>query len=200
MTTTTTLLKQTPSQTVGPFFAYGLTAEQYGYGYTSAYMPVLAEPRAKGEAIELVGQVFDGKGVPIADAVIEISQLDSTGQAITTRQQAEETGFTGFGRCGTGFDKHQRFHFRTVKPGAEAADEAPVINVIVLMRGLLVHAFTRVYFDDESAANSKDKVLKSVPEERRPTLVAKREELPGGVRYTFDIHMQGPQETVFFDL
>jgi protocatechuate 3,4-dioxygenase alpha subunit len=197
---TTQLLKQTPSQTVGPFFAYGLVAEQYGYGYTSAYMPVLAEPKAKGEAIEIVGQVFDGKGDVIADAVIEISQLDADGQPITTREQAKAAGFTGFGRCGTGFDAHQRFHFRTVKPGPEAPDEAPVINVIVLMRGMLLHAFTRIYFDDESAANGRDKVLASVPQERRSTLIARREQLPGGVRYHFDIRMQGPDETVFFDL
>jgi protocatechuate 3,4-dioxygenase alpha subunit len=196
----TELLKQTPSQTVGPYFAYGLTAEQYGYGYTSAYTPVLAEPRAVGEAIELIGQVFDGAGNPVNDAVIEISQLDSAGQPITSRELAADTGFTGFGRCGTGFDKHLQFRFRTVKPGAEAADEAPVINVIVLMRGLLVHAFTRIYFDDEAAANAKDKILRSVPEERRSTLIARRAKLPGGVRYHFDIHMQGPKETVFFDL
>jgi protocatechuate 3,4-dioxygenase alpha subunit len=194
------LLRQTPSQTVGPFFAYGLVAEQYGYGHTSAYMPVLAEPRAKGEAIEVIGQVFDGAGDVIPDAVIEISQLDATGQPITSRELAQDTGFTGFGRCGTGYDAHQRFVFRTVKPGAEAPDEAPVINVIVLMRGMLVHAFTRIYFDDETDANAKDKVLKSVPTERRSTLLARREELPGGVRYHFDIRMQGPQETVFFDL
>lgn len=195
-----TTLRQTPSQTVGPYFAYGLTAEQYGYGHTSAYMPVLAEPRAKGEAIEVVGQVFDGAGTPIGDAVIEIDQLDAMGQPITSRELAQDTGFTGFGRCGTGFDKYQRFLFKTVKPGAEAPDEAPVINVIVLMRGLLVHAFTRLYFDDEKSANASDKVLNSVPVERRSTLLARREELPGGVRYHFDIYMQGPQETVFFDL
>jgi protocatechuate 3,4-dioxygenase alpha subunit len=197
---TTELLKQTPSQTVGPFFAYGLVAEQYGYNYDSAYMPVLAEQRAAGEAIELIGQVFDGAGDVIADAVIEIYQLDSTGQPITSRELAEDTGFAGFGRCGTGFDKHQRFHFRTVKPGAEAPDEAPVINVIVLMRGMLLHAFTRIYFSDEAAANAKDKILRTVPAERQQTLIARREELPGGIRYHFDIHMQGPDETVFFDL
>jgi protocatechuate 3,4-dioxygenase alpha subunit len=68
------------------------------------------------------------------------------------------------------------------------------------MRGMLVHAFTRVYFDDEGVANASDDVLNSVPADRRGTLIARREDQPGGVIFHFDIHMQGPKETVFFDL
>jgi len=90
--------------------------------------------------------------------------------------------------------------FHTVKPGAEAAGEAPHINVIVLMRGLLLHTFTRIYFSDEAEANAKDAVLDSVPAERRDTLIAKRSESGGAVTYRLDIHMQGPAETVFFDV
>jgi protocatechuate 3,4-dioxygenase alpha subunit len=88
-----------------------------------------------------------------------------------------------------------------VKPGRIAADEAPHINVTVMMRGILTHAFTRVYFDDEAAANAADPVLNLVPAERRATLVAKRDAQPGRpVVYRFDIRMQGPDETVFFDV
>jgi protocatechuate 3,4-dioxygenase alpha subunit len=87
-----------------------------------------------------------------------------------------------------------------VKPGAETPGEAPHINVIVLMRGLLLHAFTRVYFSDEAEANAKDAVLASVPAERRHTLVAERVERGGAVSYRIDIRMQGADETVFFDV
>jgi protocatechuate 3,4-dioxygenase alpha subunit len=90
--------------------------------------------------------------------------------------------------------------FHTVKPGAQAPGEAPHINVIVLMRGLLLHAFTRVYFSDEAEANAKDAVLQSVPAERRHTLIAERVEQGGAVSYRIDIRMQGADETAFFDV
>ncbi|MFN3416103.1 MAG: protocatechuate 3,4-dioxygenase subunit alpha [Caldimonas sp.] len=194
-----TLLGQTPSQTVGPYFAYGLTPRQYFYDHASAYTPMLAQPQAEGEHITVTGRVLDGAGQPVNDAMIEIAQLDAQGREVASAEQAKERGFTGFGRCGTGTDAQLRYAFTTVKPGA-AVGEAPHIDVIVFMRGLLSHAFTRIYFDDEAAANAKDAVLQAVPAERRATLIARREVQPGGVVYHFDIRMQGDQETVFFDL
>jgi protocatechuate 3,4-dioxygenase alpha subunit len=193
-------LAQTPSQTAGPYFAYGLTAEQYGYEFTSVFSPVLAQPHARGEHIRISGQVLDGENKPVNDAMIEISHVNADGKPVLARADAIAGGFRGFGRCGTGTDAENRFHFSTIKPGVIDAGEAPFINVIVMMRGMLLHAFTRIYFEDEAAANGKDAVLESVPADRRHTLIAKRELLPGGVFYRFDIHMQGPQETVFFDL
>ncbi|MGD9944911.1 MAG: protocatechuate 3,4-dioxygenase subunit alpha, partial [Burkholderiaceae bacterium] len=111
-----------------------------------------------------------------------------------------DSGFRGFGRFGTGTLPGNRYEFQTIKPGSIGPDQAPYINVIVTMRGMLLHAFTRIYFDDEQAANAADPVLSAVPAERRPTLLARRQATPGGAVYTFDIHMQGPQETVFFDV
>src|SRR3546814_10862572 len=99
--------------------------------------------------------------------------------------------FRGFGRCGTGTDPEKRFVFDTLKPGAADDSEAPHINVIVFMRGLLSHLYTRVYFADEEAANARDSVLLSVPAERRETLIAAREQRDGVAVYRFDIHMQG---------
>ncbi|MGH6625965.1 MAG: protocatechuate 3,4-dioxygenase subunit alpha [Burkholderiaceae bacterium] len=191
---------QTPSQTVGPYFAYGLTAEQYRYDFTQVFDGQLALPGAAGEPIRLEGRVLDGDGQPIADAMVEIGHADASGHYPQSSADVQATGFRAFGRMGTGTDAHNRFVFHTVKPGAESAGQAPHINVIVLMRGLLVHAFTRVYFSDEAAANASDAVLDSVPAERRPSLVAQRSEQGGTVVYRFDIHMQGPQETVFFDV
>ncbi len=178
---------QTPSQTVGPYFAYGLTPEQYGYPFRAAYGPVLAEARTPGEPIVLTGRVYDGDGKPVDDAMIEILHADTRRKYL-------------FGRCGTGADRECTFRFETVKPAGTGPRSAPHIDVIVMMRGLLSHAFTRVYFDDEQQANARDEVLADVPAERRSTLVARREELPGGVVYHFDIRMQGRDETVFFDL
>ena len=98
---------------------------------------------------------------------------------------------------GTGTDGENRFIFETIKPGAVDADQAPHISVIVMMRGLLTHTFTRIYFSDEQTANATDPVLTSVDAERRGTLIATKAE---GSVYRFDIHMQGDQETVFFDV
>jgi protocatechuate 3,4-dioxygenase alpha subunit len=195
-----TTLKQTPSQTVGPYFAYGLCPEQYGYDLGSPFTPVLAEPHAHGEHIVVFGRVFDGDGKPVGDAMIEVLQADAQGHYPATRAEAREAGFRGFARVGTGTDAQQRFVIQTVKPGAAAADEAPHLDVIVMMRGLLTHTFTRVYFDDERAANERDAVLASVPAERRATLIAKRDPSFGKHAYRLDIHMQGPDETVFLDV
>ncbi len=193
-------LGQTPSQTVGPFFAYGLTAEQYGYPFNSLFPPRIAQPFAQGQHIRVTGRLFDGEGKTIADAMVEIAHVDAAGRAVTSREAAMASGFRGFGRCGTGTSADQSFEFHTIKPGAAAPGTAPHINVIVTMRGLLVHAFTRLYFEDEAAANAADPVLAGVPAERRATLIAKRIALAEGVEYRFDIQMQGPNETVFFDL
>jgi protocatechuate 3,4-dioxygenase alpha subunit len=193
-------LKETPSQTVGPYFAYGLCPQQYDFDLKSLFTPELVTPEAAGEHITLIGRVFDGDGNAVHDAMLEFSQVDSNGRYPSTSAEIAETGFRGFARVGTGTDPKQRFVVRTIKPARANADEAPHINVIVTMRGLLTHTFTRVYFDDEAAANSADPVLSAVPPERRATLIARREERPGNIAYHFDIHMQGERETVFFDL
>ena len=195
-----TALKQTPSQTVGPYFAYGLCPEQYNFDFKSLFTPAVADYEAAGEHITIVGQVFDGDGKVIGDAMLEVSQVDSEGRYPASRAQAEASGFRGFARVGTGTDPQKRFVVETVKPGRANESDAPHVNLIVTMRGMLLHTFTRIYFDDEAAANERDPVLASVPAERRATLIAQR--VPGTSKtvYRFDIHMQGDKETVFFDL
>jgi len=193
-------LGQTPSQTVGPYFAYGLTPEQYLYNFRSAFTPVLVQDNTPGTLIEITGQVLDGEGNPVNDAMLEISHADASGKWVSTLEDVQSSGFTGFGRCGTGADVHNRYRFRTIKPGALNADEAPYVNLIVTMRGILVHAFTRIYFSDEAEANARDAVLNSVPTDRRNTLIARREDLDGRILYHYTIRMQGSEETVFFDI
>ena len=194
-------LKQTPSQTVGPYFAYGLTPRQYGYPFTSLAEGAMAGPGTEGQRIRLQGRVFDGADQAVPDAMIELWQANAHGRynhpADGRSDNLLDPDFRGFGRVGT--DAEGAFLFDTVKPGASAEGQAPHLNLIVFMRGLLSHAYTRVYFADD-AANATDTVLASVPEERRKTLIAKPEETPAGRIYRFDIRMQGADETVFFDV
>jgi protocatechuate 3,4-dioxygenase alpha subunit len=193
-------LKQTPSQTVGPYFAYGLTAEQYGYDFNSLAGGNLLDEDTEGERIHIVGRVLDGEGKPVDDAMIEIWQADSQGRyAHPADPRGSNLAFKGFGRFGTGTDPEHRFIFDTVKPGA-VEGQAPHITMCVMCRGMLSHAFTRIYFSDEAEANAGDAVLGTVPQDRRDTLVASREETPAGIVYRFDVHLQGDRETVFFDL
>jgi len=193
---------QTPSQTVGPYFAYGLTPEQYGYpSLTSVASADLRTPDVEGKPIRVEGRVFDGNGEPVDDAMIEIWQADAQGRyAHPADTRGANLAFKGFGRCGTGTDPEKRFVFDSVKPGAVDAAQAPHVNVIVFMRGLLSHLYTRLYFADEADANAKDPVLQSVPAARRGTLIAQRADEDGVAVYRFDIHMQGERETVFFDV
>jgi protocatechuate 3,4-dioxygenase alpha subunit len=190
----------TPSQTVGPYFAFGLLPEQYGYNFRSIAGSQVARPDTEGTGIRIEGRVLDGEGAPIADAMVEIWQADANGRyAHPADPRGSNASFRGFGRSGTGTDPDCRYHFETVKPGSVDGRQAPHVNVVLFMRGVLSHVVTRIYFPDEAAANAADPVLMSVPAERRATLLAERTETPAGIVYRFDIHMQGPRETVFFD-
>ncbi len=189
------MLKQTPSQTIGPYFSFGLVPEQYGYDHSQLAGNELAEEGAA--PITIRGQVFDGNGETVRDAVLELWQADSQGRyAHPGNPRGANTAFGGFARVGTGTLADNFFEFKTVKPGAIGDGQAPHITVVLFMRGLLNHVYTRIYFADEEAANGADPVLALVETARRETLIARRE---GEGAYRFDIHMQGDGETVFFD-
>jgi len=180
----------TPSQTVGPFFALGLPWEEG---------PWAVAPGSPG-AIRIAGTVFDGRGEPVPDHLVETWQADAEGRFADLHGfgEAAQEGFRGFARCAQE-DGDGSFEIVTVKPGRVAAAggaglQAPHIDVSVLARGMLGRCVTRIYFADEAEANAADPVLATVPAERRGTLLA--EPAPGG--YRFDIHLQGPGETVFF--
>jgi protocatechuate 3,4-dioxygenase alpha subunit len=172
----------TPSQTVGPFFGVGLPFEKGEQ---------IAAPGSAG-AIRLEGQVLDGNGEPVPDALLEIWQPDDRGRYY----RVADGDATGFGRCRT--DSEGAFSFTTVKPGETRApdgrEQAPHLNVTVFARGLLRHLVTRMYFPDETDANASDPVLNLVEPARRETLIAKN---CGGALH-FDIRLQGDRETVFF--
>jgi len=185
MTDVMTNLIATSSQTVGPFFSFGLCA--------NSATGRIALPGTPGDHIRLSIRVYDGAAAPVNDAMIELSQTDAKGG----REPSE--GFRGFGRLGT--DPQGACTFETVRPGVPAevqADEAAHINVCILMRGLLRQVYTRIYFAGDPAL-SRDATLRLVPEERRATLIAERVE-GSATDWVFDVHLQGGQETVFFDL
>jgi protocatechuate 3,4-dioxygenase, alpha subunit len=182
-------LNQTPSQTVGPFFAYGLTARQYGYNFSSILDGSLVNLASKGERIYITGKIYDGNGATIPDAMIELFQ-----ENLLLENQKQ-----GFGRLGTGTTEDHSFTFTTLKP-TSIDGQAPSINVILFMRGSLRHLYTKLYFSDEIEANSQDDLLNSIPEERQNTLIANKLERNGQVFYEFNIRMQGEGETVFFEM
>jgi protocatechuate 3,4-dioxygenase, alpha subunit len=192
----------TPSQTVGPFFAYGLTPGK-DYEWNDAFSNNLLTSDVSGEKIRIEGIVYDGEGQPIPDSMIEIWQADAAGRYAhpgDTRGMPN-TSFRGFGRCGT--DKDGRYSFATVKPGAvpgpNGAAQAPHIMLAIFARGMLRQSYTRIYFAGE-ARNDADPILALVPADRRDTLIARRETRDGKPVYRFDIRMQGDGETVFFEV
>ena len=191
----------TPSQTVGPYFKYGLTPGR-DYQWNDAFSNDLVTPDVSGERIRIVGQVFDGDGNVVPDSMLEIWQADAQGRfadPLDTRA-IPNAAFKGFGRCGT--DANGGFSFHTIRPGAVPGPggkpQAPHILLAVFARGMTQQAITRIYFEGE-AANAADPILALVPAERRATLIAKREQ-DGVPAYRFDVHLQGDSETVFFDL
>ena len=183
-------LHPTASQTVGPFLRIGLTP---------MFVTEIAGPDVPGERITLRGRVLDGDGKPVNDALIEVWQANAAGRYAhpdDTQEKPLTPGFQGFGRSPT--DDDGVFHFTTIKPGAtpgpDGLMQAPHLAVTVFMRGLLRQLVTRVYFPGDPA-NATDPVLRLVPEERRATLIA-RPAADGALEW--DIHLQGPDETVFF--
>lgn len=211
------LFGQTPSQTIGPFFHYGLPwkggadlIEASDLGARLELIPerhyVLneskAHPRPLGEVIAIRGRVLDGEGQPVPDALIEIWQANAAGRyAALTDHRAEVTldpNFIGFGRSST--DASGVYFFNTIRPGRVPGPgntlQAPHIAMSILGRGLLKRLITRLYFAD-GTGNDIDPVLSEVPAPRRNTLIAVTD---GPGRWKFDIILQGANETVFFEL
>ena len=179
----------TSSQTVGPFFHFGLTED--------ARLGDVAPADAPGERLQLRVTVLDGAGEPVPDAVIELYQADADGRYPDAAVEAP--AFRGFGRLPTG--PGGDCLFQTIKPGivrTSGLAQAPHINVCLLARGLLRQIYTRIYFKDDPALET-DPILTLVPEDRRSTLLASPSASEPGL-WEFVVRLQGGGETVFFDL
>lgn len=175
----------TPGQTVGPFLDLGLP-----YPGDSKLVD-----DGHPQAIRLHGTVYDGGGAVVPDALVELWQPDSAGriarQAGSLRRDRDHTSFTGWGRCAT--DGAGRYAFTTLAPGSVIDGRPPFFALTLFARGLLNRLFTRAYLPGAEA--DTDPLLAAVSAERLPTLLCVAEN--DGSTYRFDIHLQGPDETVF---
>ncbi|GEO94988.1 protocatechuate 3,4-dioxygenase subunit alpha [Kocuria turfanensis] len=179
-----TPLPATPGQTVGPFFGYALP-------YEGGEQLV---PFGHPQAVRLHGDVIDGHGAPVPDALLEIWQADGDGEVPSAPGSLRRDGwtFTGFGRAAVDHAGH--YTFTTVDPGPTEPGKAPFIALTLFGRGVTNRLFTRVYLPEDAEALAGDPLLASLPEERRRTLIARRE-ADGSLR--FDLRLQGEGETVF---
>lgn len=203
-------LKETASQTAGPYVHIGLIPRQAGFDiFEKDFSNMLAGPDTAGERIRIEGRVFDGAGDPVRDVLIEIWQANAAGRyhhpADRQEGKALDPAFRGWGRAGSDFETGL-YVFETIKPGPVEGRRghrpmAPHVSFWIVARGINIGLQTRMYFSDEEAANRDDPVLNVVEQPaRRETLIASREERDGAVVYRFDIRLQGERETVFFDV
>jgi len=198
------MLRELPSQTAGPYVHIGLLPAVAGIPFEpDRDWSVLVRAGVRGERIRIEGIVFDGVGAPVRDAVLELWQPDSAGRFPGHDPDADPS-FAGFGRAAADFASGL-FAFETVKPGrvptADGRLQAPHATLLIFARGINIHLHTRIYFEDEATANAEDPVLALIEQEaRRRTLLARRELREGRVVYRFDVRLQGPEETVFFDV
>ena len=199
-------LKETPSQTAGPYVHIGLAPGAAGFDiYREELGWDIAGPNARGERIRVEGLVIDGTGSPVKDVMLEAWQANSEGHYAHPEGGGNvEEGFRGWGRVITNFATGE-WGFETIKPGTvpgrSGSVMAPHINLWIVARGINVGLNTRLYFEDEAEANASDPVINVIEwERRRKTLIAKRSERDGKIVYRFDIRLQGEDETVFFDI
>lgn len=197
-------LKESASQTAGPYVHIGLTPNfaEIGGVYGEDLGVSMVNDKTKGERISIVGRVLDGTGTPLKDALVEIWQADADGlyNSPSEMRGSADPNFTGWGRCATDMNSGE-FRFDTIKPGKvpfkDGRSQAPHVSFWIVARGINLGLNTRMYFGDEEEANNQDPVLARVEHRVRvATLIAPRE----GDTYRFDIHLQGEKETIFFDI
>lgn len=197
-------MKETPSQTAGPYVHIGLTPNFCGIGgvYDADLGTTMVNDKTRGECITIRSRVIDGSGTPLRDALVEIWQADADGlyNSPSEMRGSADPNFAGWGRCPADMDTGE-FVFHTIKPGRVPFRDgrlmAPHVTFWIVARGVNIGLHTRMYFGDEEKANAEDPVLQRIEHKVRvPTLIASRE----GNVYTFDIHLQGDRETVFFDI
>lgn len=197
-------LRESPSQTAGPYVHIGCTPNFAGIDiYGGDLGTVMKTGPVKGQEITVKGAVFDGTGTVLRDAMVEIWQADAAGlyPSANETRGAADPNFTGWGRSAGDMDTGE-FTFETVKPGQvpwpDGRMQAPHITVWIVARGINLGLQTRLYFEDATEANAVDPILSRIEHQNRvPTLLAKLEQ---DGSYRFDIHLQGPHETIFFDI
>ncbi len=198
-------LKESASQTAGPYVHIGCTPNFsgiHGVYDTDLGSGPMVNDQTRGERITIRGHVFDGAGTPLKDALVEIWQADADGfyNSPSETRGAADPNFFGWARCPGDMDTGE-FVFETIKPGRvpfrDGRMMAPHVNFWIVARGINLGLNTRMYFSDEEQANAEDPVLARIEHRVRvPTLIGTRD----GNTVTFDIHLQGDRETIFFDI
>ncbi|MGO4451681.1 protocatechuate 3,4-dioxygenase subunit alpha [Phyllobacterium sp. TAF24] len=197
-------LKETPSQTAGPYVHIGCTPNFSGITgvYEADLGASMVNDQTFGERVTLRGRIFDGTGTPLRDALVEVWQADAKGlyNSPSEMRGAADANFSGWGRCPTDIETGE-YIFETIKPGRVPYKDgrlmAPHVTLWIVARGINIGLQTRLYFADEEAANAEDPVLQRIEHRNRvPTLLARKD----GSTYHFDIRLQGEKETVFFDI
>lgn len=199
-------LRETASQTAGPYVHIGLAPGAAGFDiYRQELGWDITGPNTKGEKIRVEGIVFDGMNSPIKDVLLEVWQANADGfYAHPEGGGPVEEGFRGWGRVITDFETGE-WGFDTIKPGPVKGRNgqmmAPHLNFWIISRGINIGLNTRMYFEDEAEANAKDPIINLIEwERRRATLIGKRSVRDGVTVYRFEIRLQGEDETVFFDV
>jgi len=204
MTQSLNRLKESASQTAGPYVHIGLTPNfaEIGGVYPEDLGISMVNEKTKGDRITIKARVIDGADSPLKDALIEIWQADAAGlyNSPSEMRGTADPNFTGWGRKATDMVSGECV-FETIKPGRvpfrDGRPQAPHITFWIVARGINIGLHTRMYFGDEEKANAEDPILLRLEHRNRvPTLVAPRE----GNVYTFDIRLQGEKETIFFDI
>ncbi len=197
-------LKETPSQTAGPYVHIGLTPNYCDIRgvYDGDLGTAMVNDQTLGERITVRGRILDGADTLVRDAIAEIWQADSAGlyNSPSEMRGTADPNFTGWGRCPTSAEDGY-FQFETIKPGKVPFKDgrlmAPHITLWIVARGINIGLHTRIYFSDEAEANAVDPLLLRIEHRQRvETMVAQKD----GSTYTLDIHLQGPKETVFLDI
>jgi len=201
-------LKESPSQTAGPYVHIG-TAPNW-VEIEGVYPVDLGSrpppPEVRGERIVVTGRVIDGGGNLVRDALLEMWQADAAGlyPGRGEHRGRADPNFTGWARQPTD-GATGVYRFATIKPGRvpflDGRLMAPHITFWIVARGINIGLHTRLYFGDEATANAEDPVLLRIEHRQRvATLIAPRGEVDGMATYTFDIRLRGENETVFFDI
>jgi protocatechuate 3,4-dioxygenase alpha subunit len=197
-------LRESPSQTAGPYVHIGCTPNFTGIEIFGGDLGrQMKTGPVQGTEITLKGIVHDGTGMPMRDAMVEIWQPDAAGlfACANETRAMPDPNFTGWGRSAGDMETGE-FMFETVKPGAvpfpDGRMQAPHITVWIVARGINIGLHTRIYFEDEPEANAADPILSRIEHQSRiQTLLAPKHD---DGTYRFDIYLQGPHETVFFDI
>jgi protocatechuate 3,4-dioxygenase alpha subunit len=198
-------LKESPSQTAGPYVHIGCTpnfAGIHGVYETDLGAGPMVNDKTRGERITIRGFVYDGVGNALKDALVEVWQADADGfyNSPSETRGTADPNFFGWARC-PGDMSTGEFVFETIKPGRVPFKDgrlmAPHISFWIVARGINIGLNTRMYFSDEEEANAADPILSRIEHRMRvPTLIGQRD----GDTMTFNIHLQGEKETVFFDV